>query len=253
MKPIKICAVSYLNTFSFVHGITQSGLLKDFELSLDIPSICAKKLFSGDADIALVPIAAIYNKPEFITYTDYCIGCKGPVKTVLLLSKVPLNEITTIYLDFHSLTSVNLVKILAKELWNIQPVWQPVLPEMPCTYKDAESIVAIGDKTFLLKNEFPFRYDLGEEWKKLTSLPFVFACWTGKSGLPKDFISQLNAALSWGVKHSKEAIEAHSEKLCISKTAAIDYLKNDISFQFDNSKKRAMRYFYDYLNNILDI
>jgi chorismate dehydratase len=250
MKPIKISAVSYLNTFPFVHGITQSGFLDGFELSLDIPSLCAKKLLNGEVDLALVPVAAILNKPEFSIYTDYCIGCNGSVKTVLLLSQVPLNEIKSIHLDFHSVTSVNLVKVLAKELWNIQPQWKQVLPERPSAYKEAESIVAIGDKTFTLKSEFQFCYDLGEEWKKLTGLPFVFACWAGRAGLSKEFIEKLNIALSWGVAHLNDAININSDRLFISKNEALDYLQNDLSFQFDDIKRKAMHQFYDYLKKL---
>ncbi len=251
MKPLKITAVSYLNTFPFVHGITKSGLLQDFELDLQIPSLCGKKLVSGETDIALVPVAAIHNHPEFEIYTDFCIGCNGRVKTVLLLSKVPVDKIENIYLDYDSTTSVNLIKVLCKFYWKINPLWIPMKNSIDQNEK-YESIVAIGDKTFELEKKYPFSYDLGEMWRNFTGLPFVFACWAGKKGISKEMIKDLNAALSWGIYHIPESIETNPEKLFIPKDEAIKYLQSDINFILDKDKKDAMQLFYKYLDMLVE-
>ena len=123
---IKISVVEYLNSTPFVYGLLNSGYLDNSEvqLELDIPSVCAKKLVDGTADVGLVPVAIIPALKEHYVLTDYCIGAIGKVNSVLLLSNVPLTDIKTILLDFHSNTSVALTRILASKLWNISPEWK---------------------------------------------------------------------------------------------------------------------------------
>ena len=113
------------------------------------------------------------NNYEIIS--DYCIGAVGKVKTVVLFSQVPLNQITKIYLDTHSRTSVNLVKVLAREYWKINPEWEQW--DETQTNSLPVSAVMIGDKTFAMVQQYRYTYDLAEEWQDFTNLPFVFACW----------------------------------------------------------------------------
>ncbi|MFA4852768.1 MAG: MqnA/MqnD/SBP family protein, partial [Bacteroidales bacterium] len=121
MGKTRISAVSFLNTLPFVYGINNSGMLSDFELILDVPSECARKFNNKEVDIALVPVAAIKNLSSYKLLNDFCIGSIGNVRTVLLLSQVPLKQISKIHLDYHSLTSINLVKILSQHYWHIEP------------------------------------------------------------------------------------------------------------------------------------
>ncbi|NQX96939.1 MAG: hypothetical protein HRT73_03545 [Flavobacteriales bacterium] len=99
VKKIKVSAVSYLNTLPFIYGINNSEVMEGIDLSLDIPSDCAKKLLSGEVDLGLVPIAILPQLKEYHIISDYCIGAEGKVDSVALYSDVPLNEIEYIYLD----------------------------------------------------------------------------------------------------------------------------------------------------------
>ena len=96
-KKIKVSAVSYLNTTPFLYGIANSEVKNLIDISLDIPSDCAKKLLSGEVDLGLVPIAVLPLLKEYHIVTDYCIGAQGNVDSVALYSDVPLSEISTIY------------------------------------------------------------------------------------------------------------------------------------------------------------
>lgn len=151
MKDLRISAVSYLNTLPFVNGIKNSGILKNYDLQLDIPSICARKFINKEVDVALVPVAALKNIKSYKLLNKYCIGSKGKVRTVILLSQVPLQSINTVHLDYHSLTSVNLVKVLARMHWKISPEWVNLDEITEANMTKLESLVAIGDKTFSLK------------------------------------------------------------------------------------------------------
>ena len=122
---IKILAVSYLNAKPFIYGLEHSNLLTNYKLELDIPSVCADKLLNNKVDIGLVPVAIIPFFKDYTILTDYCIGAKGAVGSVMLYSDVPLNEIENIYLDYQSRTSVALVQIIAANYWKIK---------RPCNY-----------------------------------------------------------------------------------------------------------------------
>ncbi len=113
----RVVAVSYLNTKPLLYGLVRSGLQEELRMDLAIPSECARRLMAGEADIALVPVAVIPELPEAHVISDYCIGCDGKVATVAIYGDVPLEEMTAIYLDHHSRTSVMLTRLLLQEYW----------------------------------------------------------------------------------------------------------------------------------------
>ncbi len=250
MSSLKISAVSYLNTYPFVFGLKESGLLQNFTLELDVPSVCAAKMRNGSVDIALVPVAALPEIKDFYYISDYCIGATGEVKTVLLLSKVPLTQIRRVYLDFDSRTSVELVKVLAKNHWNIQPTWEHLKPGEAASMKKLESLVAIGDKTFEIRPDFPYVYDLAEAWISYSGLPFVFAVWISRKKLPAEIMLQFTSALAYGINHKPECIEYFRDKLpgcndCLS------YLEHNISYEFDERKKEGLKLFLSTLSGLV--
>ena len=242
MEILKISAVSYLNTFPFVFGLKESGLLQNFELELDVPSVCAEKFKKGMVDIALVPVGALPEIGEFSYISDYCIGAVAEVKTVLLLSKVPLEQIRQIYLDFDSRTSVELVKVLAGKHWDIHPQWTNLAAYQLSSMQELESVVAIGDKTLGIRSKFPYVYDLARAWINFSGLPFVFAVWVSRKTLPHQVLHQFTRALAYGIGHKIECLEYFSDKLpecddCLS------YLETNISYQFDAKKKEGLKLF----------
>jgi chorismate dehydratase len=247
MNLLKISAVSYLNTIPFVYGILKSGHLENFRLDLDVPSVCAEKLKNGEVDVALVPAGAIPDFGDPFIVSEYCIGAVGKVKSVLLLSQKPLEQIDNIYLDYDSRTSVRLVKVLAEHYWKISPRWNNLNPGQSDRPARLESLVAIGDKTFELVKEYKYVYDLAEEWFRFTGLPFVFAVWLSKRKLPAIFKDQLNEALSYGLNHKAESLDYFKDKLpsCVD---CLSYLEDNISFLFDAEKKKGMELFLKYIS-----
>jgi chorismate dehydratase len=247
MELLKISAVSYLNTFPFVFGIQESGLLKNFKLELDVPSVCAEKFKSDAVDISLVPVGALRELGEYHFISDFCIGAVGEVKTVLLLSRVPLAQISRIHLDFDSRTSVELVRVLARHCWKIDPVWEYLRAGQALVPSDIESLVAIGDKTFRIRQDFPYVYDLAAEWIGFTGLPFVFATWVSRVTLPDEILRQFTLAISYGISHKRECIGYFSEKLPAPQDDCQRYLEENISYEFDERKKQGLSLFLKYL------
>lgn len=251
MDLVKISAVSYLNTFPFVFGLKTSGELDDFDLQLDIPSVCALKLKNNVVDLALVPVGAIPELDHPISVADYCIGAEREVKTVLLLSQLPLEDIREIALDYDSRTSVQLIRILADRFWKIKPLWRQLGPGEAENPAGCESLVAIGDKTFQLVDRYPYVYDLASEWIKHTSLPFVFAVWLANKPLPEGFVRKFNKALEYGILRKQEIPEFFRNRIPPG-LDVISYLDNNISYAFDERKKEGMALFLSYIARSAD-
>ena len=241
MKPIRITAISYYNTLPFIYGLTHSGFLSGYKLNLEVPSLSARKIISNEAEIGLIPVGALPAIPNYHLVSNLCIGADKDVKSVLLLANVALPDIKTIYLDTDSLTSVNLVRILAHNYWNIDPQWKS-LSELKGKLSQNDGMVLIGNKTFGLSGQYPYCYDLAGEWIKFTGLPFVFAVWISLKQLPSDFEKSFQSALAWGVDHREESV-IMADKPHITKQELISYLKNDISYSLDDQKIKGMELF----------
>lgn len=242
-QPFTIAGVSYLNTIPFVYGINHSGLLPDASLRLMVPSACARSLQLGQSQLALVPVGALHRLQPYRIISNYCIGAEGNVKTVLLLSNVPTSQITRIFLDGDSNTSVLLARVLAEKTWNIKPLWQHV-SDIPHTLNATDALVAIGDKTFSLQKQFTHITDLAGEWLKLTGLPFVFAVWVTRAELPVEFVARFNQALAYGTNNIEKAIQAHGH-IDLPTAEAIKYLTSNINYDLTPEKMTALGMFLE--------
>lgn len=248
MDKTRISAVRYSNTYPFIYGLRESGIDLNAIINIDHPADCADKIALKKADIGLIPVAAIPSIPGLKIIGDYCIGTKGPVRTVLLLSNKPINEIKSIRLDYRSRTSVALTKILAREYWKIDFKWKETSPDFNFScINDDEGLVLIGDQCYDLESQFNFKIDLAEEWKQFTSLPFVFACWVTNKKLDQKFIDNFNSSLRYGVENIDSAIEWYKNSSLMSEDVLRDYLNNNIDFILDEEKRMAMNIFFKYL------
>lgn len=244
MDKIKVSAVNYLNTKPFLYGIqSSSSLMNLMDLSLNIPSECASMLQAGEIDLGLVPIAVIPHLNESHIISDYCIGANGAVKSVYVYSFLPIFEVKTIILDYHSKTSSLLTKILAKKLWHIQPHFIDGTSGYESLIEKDVAGLVIGDRAIEQNPKYPYSYDLAEEWKKLTNLPFVFAAWISNKKLPLSFITQFNKAIDFGIKHKEQAIREVILQKYNGNFDVEDYLKNRISYELDEKKKSAIKLF----------
>ncbi len=239
-----IAAVCYLNTAPFVFGINHaSSTLRD-RLILDIPSQCFHNLASRRADIGLIPVADLRHlSQDYKIITPFCIGAVSAVRSVVLMTNSPLEEVRNIYLDTHSHTSVELVQLLAREKWGITPNYITLddysLVE-PSNRQDA--FLLIGDKVFDYEGMFTHTIDLASQWREHTSLPFVFAVWVAHKDVAESFICELEDALAYGVSHIDEAVNQREESEQQRDTNH-KYLTENISYSFDKEKQAALRAF----------
>lgn len=250
MNKVKVSVVSYLNSKPFLYGLEHAAIKKSIDLSLDIPSVCAKKLVEGEVDLGLVPVAVLPKLKFYQIVSNYCIGADGEVGSVMLYSNVPLNEIKEILLDYQSLTSVSLVKVLAVFYWKINPQWISASVGFEENIKGSTAAVIIGDRTFSLKEKYKYSYDLAKEWQLFTGLPFVFACWATNIHLQDDFLTEFNDALKHGLDNRNELIDELNQSNSYPYIDIASYLNNSIKFDLATPQMEAMQLFLKYLSEL---
>ncbi|WP_207425323.1 menaquinone biosynthesis protein [Pedobacter sp. SYSU D00535] len=238
MRRIRVSAVSYTNTLPFVYGLKHSGILDCIDLSLDIPSVCAKKLINDEADIGLVPVAALLQIPDHHIVSDFCIGASGPVNSVFIFSTKPIQSVQQFRLDSHSRTSNGLARVLLKHYWKLNP---------EIVAEGGDAFVEIGDRTFGKKDQYPFVYDLAEEWLKFTGLPFAFAVWTANKAVDQNFLERFNEALKFGLENRQEVLKELPVRTDFDLE---DYLLHKIDYSLNQKKKEALNKFLDYLRAV---
>ena len=247
---INVVAVSYLNTLPFIYGIlNDKDLMSQINLRLEYPSKCSDLLKSGEVDLGLIPIIELIDMPYSEIIGEYCIGAEGKVKTVMLYSNCPLNEISSIALDYQSRTSVMLVKILAKNFWKIDVEFFDADEDYIDCISNNNAGLVIGDRTFNLNDAFLYHYDLAEEWYKYTNLPFVFACWVANKQLSDEFKQQFSNALKYGLVHKALVVDEFTK----NQKTNIDierYLSRIFLGILILTKKKALKKFFSLCRNL---
>ena len=206
IQKIRVGAVSYLNTKPLIFGFEQGKMEDRLELIIDYPANIASFLINDQVDVGLVPVAIIPKLKEHHIIADYGIACDGEVASVCLFSDVPLEEIQSIYLDYQSRTSVELLKILLREHWKITPTLITGVQNFENEIKGNTAGLVIGDRAFTQRLKSKYMYDLGLAWKEMTGMPFVFAAWVSNKKLPEDFIAAFNEANTIGLTNLDEVI-----------------------------------------------
>ncbi len=177
---IKVGAVSYCNTKPMITGLLYH---ESIDLVVDYPANIATMLLNNTIDIGLVPVTVIPQLPQHYLVSNYGIGTIGKVTSVCVYSKVPMEQIETILLDYQSNTSVQLLKILLQEYWHKTVALKPATIGYEQLIAGTTAALIIGDRAFYHNTQHPYIYDLSEAWYKHTQLPFIFARWVANKNL----------------------------------------------------------------------
>ena len=260
MSVFRIGAVSYLNTLPLVYGLgkgqrnqatedhSDSNGAVGFDLQFDLPSHLAERLASNDLDVALVPSLEAFQNPDYTILSDACIGCRGPVWSVKLLSRCPLESIRTLALDEGSRSSAALVQILLNDQFDLQPEFIPLAIDADWQSIDADAVLVIGDRAMhTATSDFACKVDLGQWWLERTGLPFVFAMWTARPGIKSEQLSRLDELLSSsrdaGVANADSIAEAHSSRYGLTRSQCLDYFQKHLLFQMGPDERAGLARF----------
>ena len=246
-KRWRIGAVSYLNTRPLLLGLAHEGFKNRIDLVKSYPAKIAQDLLSGQIDIGLVPVAIIPQLTHPHIISNYVIGTNGAVASVALFSEVPIDEIKSIYLDYQSRTSVQLLKILLAQFWKKEVEFLAATEGYIDQISGTTAGLIIGDRALDNLNKFPYMYDLGLAWKQHTGLPFVFAAWVANQPIPAEFMAAFDAANGYGVARLEEVISlipANEQVYDLHK-----YYTENISYVYDEEKKLGLNAFLNLIKS----
>ena len=246
-KP-RVCAVSYLNTQPLVWGMLHGAERNRFKLDFALPSECADRLGNGTADIGIVPCAEL-PRLGLAIIRGTGIACHGPVRSILLISRVPPERIRTLATDSSSRTSVMLARILLAKRFGAEPVLISMAPDLPSMLEAADAALIIGDPALHLDPaSIPFHVmDLGTEWLELTGLPMVFAVWAGTPSVVVPELEQIfKASCRFGLQHLREIAASEGPARGIAKPLALEYFEKNIVFELGEREYRGLDLFLQY-------
>jgi len=241
---LRIGAVNYLNTKPLVLGLSEA--LPGLRVTYDLPSRLASQLADHALDVALVPVVELANHPEWSIVSDACIACRGPVLSVKLMFRVEPARVRSLALDEGSRTSAILAQILLHERFGIRPELTPLPIGCGAESTDTDAVLVIGDRAIdNPSSDFVEVWDLGECWCQSTDLPFVFAVWAARPGVPTEAIeAALNAARDNGCRHLEQIAEEQSQAMQLPLDLVREYLRDHLHFNLGSTERRGLDLFF---------
>ena len=249
-SPVRVGAVSYLNTKPLVYDLAE--LAPHAEIVYDFPSRLADDLSAGRLDVALIPSVEFFQDPTYTIVSDACIGCRGPVLSVKLFSRTPIDAIRSLAMDEGSRTSVALVRILLEQRFGIAPRLEPLPFGSTAADSSADAVLLIGDRAIQpARSEFASVWDVGDEWCRWSELPFVFAMWVSRAGTDLCGLDgALAAARDAGVSHLEEIANRECEEVGLSSDDCLAYLRDNLYFYLGPGELRGLELFYEHAARI---
>lgn len=243
--PIRLGAVSYLNTRPLVYGLEQQS--DRFTLRFDVPARCAELLHANDVDLGLIP-SIEYPGHDYRIVPGVSIASDGPVTSVAIFTKVPTEQIQSIALDTSSRTSVALLRVLCARWFEIEPRLVNMPPDLGRMAGECDAALVIGDNALFADPDAMGleKVDLGEEWIGMTGLPFVYAFWAGRPGVitAADVVA-LQTARDKGLA-ATVTIAGESYPDDPQKAARADiYLREDVKYALGQPEIAGLRRFYE--------
>jgi len=232
----------------------ERGVRPDFEVSYTIPSLCAASLREGSADVGIIPAAAYTSISNLAIIPGVAIASRRAVRSILLVSKVPLEEIRTVAVDTSSMTSVALIKILFAKWWGGGRTFTPMAPDIAQMLETHDAGLVIGDPALQIDRSRYVTYDLAEEWIRLTGKPFVFAFWAVRQASltaaerDLDLAATFQESRDHGLlpKSLDHIATTWSPRLRLSQTEVKSYLTENIYYSLDPACLEGMQLFYQY-------
>lgn len=249
-RPV-VAAISFLNTAPLVWDFQHGTLGREFDVRYAVPSACAEALRTGAADIAIIPAIAYHSLPGLQIVPEVCVGTSGAVRSILLVSKVPIEDVRTVAADTASRSSVALLRVLFRAWLGGPRQFTAMEPYLPLMLEQHDAALIIGDPAFAVDRARYITYDLGEEWVKRTGKPFVFAFWVVREAavekLPAamDLVRVLRDSRDHGLDHVEQISSSWSKRLPLTRNEVRDYLTRNLDYRLDAAHLDGMELFLE--------
>jgi chorismate dehydratase len=254
MKRLRISAISYLNTAPLMWDFEHGEVGSKFDISYTLPSACARALEAGTADIGIIPAAAYAQVPGLMALPGVAIASRRPVRSILLVSKLPLERIRSVALDTSSMTSVALTKVLFEKWLGGGRTFAPMAPDIEKMLAEHDAGLVIGDPALQIDRSRYFTLDLAEEWIRHTGKPFVFAFWAVRQEALCEYIPSqgLATVFQQSRDHGLEPASLDqitrewAPRLGLEEADVRRYLTENIHYQLDAPCLAGLQLFYRY-------
>jgi chorismate dehydratase len=258
MRKLRVSAISYLNTAPLMWDFEHSQVGSQFDISYTLPSACAQALADGTADIGIIPAAAYAQIPGLLILPDVAIASRRAVRSILLVSKMPIEQARTIALDTSSMTSVALAKILFEKWLGGGRSYVSMAPDLDRMLAECDAGLLIGDPALQVDRSHYYTLDLAEEWIRFTGKPFVFAFWAVREAalsegdptldLAKIFRDSRDHGLEPGsISHMARD---WASRLGMPEAGVRAYLTDNIHYELDPACIEGLQLFYAYASEV---
>jgi chorismate dehydratase len=275
MGKLRISIVEFLNTAPLVWGFTDGPLAGKYELMFAVPSQCAEDLRAGRADVGIIPSIEYQRMDDVVALPGMAIACKQEVRSLLVVSKVPIEMAKSFALDTNSRSTVGLARILSRRHWNIDPEFIDMPPDPDKMLARADAALVIGDPALRLRlkvdalqgktpgadgcfccggdDEQPvkgvetlFLYDIAHQWREMTGHPSVLAIWVARRGVVSpEMVADFQASREYGLARIGEIAEGAALKLELAPRDLERYLTENINFSLDEENLAGLRRYYE--------
>lgn len=240
MSQCRLGLVSYLNTSPFRYGLRELGHTSWIN---EVPARLLALLEGGQVEAAVVPSFDVLSHPELVVLPGSCIACRGAAHSVKLFSHIPLRQVTAVALDTSSHTSAAMARIILQSL-GASPTYLPMPPDLDAMLKAADAALLIGDPCMRAEASGLLVADLGEEWLRLTGLPFVFAVWAAIAGADHaDLVSLIAEAKRVGLANLARVAEEESERVGLDRQVCLAYLRDHMRYDLDDRARAGLERF----------
>ncbi len=245
MAVVRIGAVSYLNARPLVVGL--EARRDRFAVRYDLPSTCARLLHSHEIDLGLIPSIEYLRGEGYAMVPDCAVVSDGPVASVAIFTKVPMERVRTLALDTSSRTSVALTRVMTAKYFDIAPTFIDEGPDLEAMVRHADAALLIGDPALFADHRLLGleKVDLGQAWKDFTGLPFVYACWTGQPGAltPSD-VEVLQHARAEGAETPDVVSGGYYPDDAEKAAIGAEYLRANIRFRMGAREQAGLERFF---------
>ena len=258
IRRLRISAISYLNTAPLMWDFEHGDSRRHFEISYTLPSSCARDLADGAADIGIIPVAAYAQISGLQILPDVAIASRRAVRSILLVSQIPVELVRTVALDTSSMTSVALTRILFEKWLGGGRTFSSMEPDIEKMLEQCDAGLLIGDPALRVDRRKYHTLDLAEEWIRYTGKPFVFAFWAVREQALKqahpglDLAAIFRESRDHGLQpESLELIEREwARRVGLTPPGVRSYLTENIHYRLDPGCLEGLRLFYRYAAEI---
>lgn len=245
---LQVGRMPYLNSAVFYRYLPAGP----WELTDMTPRAMALAVERGELDAGPLPVVEVFRLGDALRpLGDLGVAATGPAKSVLLFSRFPIEDIAggRVGLTSESATSVQLVRILFRDWWRTEP------GEYVETDEPNDAMLLIGDRALEARDRlsgYPYQYDLGEEWSKLTGLPFVFATWVARADSPPGVTGEFRGALETALERGLASVDriAAATALFGQNAAQAEHYVRNFTYRLGEGEFRGMNEFRDRLKSL---